>query len=177
MQDEPALGTPLSALLDRVPAIRTGRRNHALEHATVTLLARRVPRLRLVGHATPHGFRLIGNLETETVANAAADALDLLQSGQAHLAVHPRCGTNLAVATLLAWLTPLVAGRGSRPGRLIRASLFLALVGLAAPSLGLLVQKHVTTSPDQAGRQIATVCRREIGPLVIHEVEVIPGAY
>ena len=81
--------------------IRRVRQNHALEHATMHVLSRRNPYLTLMGRSTPSGFVLYGDVAAQEIANAATEALALLQQGQEHLAVHPRCGTNLAVTSIL----------------------------------------------------------------------------
>jgi hypothetical protein len=82
--------------------IRAVRQNHALEHATIHVLSWRNPQTRIVGRSTPSGFFVYGPLDTQEVASAASEALARLQQGEAHLALHPRCGTNLVVTSVLA---------------------------------------------------------------------------
>ncbi len=78
------------------------RQNHALEHATMHILNRRYPYLRLMGRSSLSGFYLYGALDTQELADAVSEALLRLQQGERHLAIHPRCGTNLAVTSVLA---------------------------------------------------------------------------
>jgi hypothetical protein len=152
------------------------RRNHALEHATVTLLlARMGPEVRLVGRATQDGFYLYGNLPTELVRECAAEGLERLKRGEAFWAVTPLCGTNIATAGVLASLASMaMVGSGSRRDRLPNALMAgIVAVTLAQP-LGRLIQKHVTTSPDLDGVQIVEIQRRGKGG--IHKVRTVRGA-
>ncbi|MFQ5813711.1 MAG: DUF6391 domain-containing protein, partial [Anaerolineae bacterium] len=87
------------------PIIARIRRNHALEHATIHVLTEYKPRRDLVGRTTAWGFYLFGEVETEEVAVAVSEALARLRRGEHSLAVHPRCGTNLATAGVLAGLS------------------------------------------------------------------------
>lgn len=137
------------------------RRNHALEHATVAvLMSRRGPTLRLVGRAAPDGFYLYGNVPEAELAEAAAEALERLQRGEAQLAVTPLCGTNLAVAGTLAGLASLLAmGSGDRWQRLPNVLLGTLLAVVAAQPLGRWVQQHLTTSPDLSGTRIVGIRR------------------
>ena len=83
-----------------------------------------------------------------------------LQRGESHLAVSPLCGTNLAVAGLLAGLSAYVAvGGRNRMKSLPNALIAAMLAVLAAQPLGRLVQKHFTTSPELDGVRIVSVDR------------------
>ncbi len=135
------------------------RRNHALEHATVSiLLSRHGPHTRVVGRAAADGFYIYGDIPTEALEEFAHEGLARLQRGESHLAVSPMCGTNLAVAGLMAGLASLFAmGRRSRLEGLPRALMAAMVAVLAAQPLGRLVQKHVTTSPELDGVRIVSV--------------------
>src|SRR3990172_8390126 len=86
------------------------RRNHALEHATISILLGRLgPGVRMVGRATRNGFYVYGDVPTDRLEEAAAEGLARLKRGEAGLAVSPLCGTNLAVAGLLAGGSSLLA--------------------------------------------------------------------
>jgi hypothetical protein len=150
------------------------RQNHALEHATIHILSRRYPYTRFVGRSSPVGFYIYGLVGTAEVANAAAEALARLQQGEAHLAVHPRCGTNLAVTSVLAGTAAFGATTvGRSRSRLERFPLALmaALLGaVVAQPLAQRIQEQVTTSPDVDGVLISKVTRREQGKMVIHKV-------
>jgi len=138
------------------------RGNHALEHATVHLMVRRHPNLKVVGRTTPAGFYLHGPEDSALVEESARAALNALLA-EPDLAVHQRCGTNLAVTGVLAGLAAFAAGGGRARGRMaalpqvLLASLWAVM--LAQP-LGMLVQKHLTTSPRVGAASIGPIERR-----------------
>ena len=101
----------LSALLD-LPIISRLRRNHALEHATLQILAERRRDVQLMGHSSVQGFSVYGDVSAEELFSAAQEGLRRLQAGQHKLAIHPRCGTNFAVAGILAGLGAFVVLTG-----------------------------------------------------------------
>ena len=101
-------------LLD-LPLIRRVRQNHAVEHATITMLMARHRSLPLVGgRSNLRGYYVFGAVETEQLAAAARDALARLQRGEAALAIHPNCGTNLVTTGAMAGLATLAATAISR---------------------------------------------------------------
>ena len=127
--------------------VKAVRRNHALEHATVAvLLAKRGP-TRLAGRASVDGFLLFGDVGTEELQAAAVEALGRLKNGQASLAVTPLCGTNIAVAAFAAAATA-ASILASKRGRFSNAFVAAMFAVIGAQPLGLLLQQHVTTSPD-----------------------------
>lgn len=150
------------------------RRNHALEHATITILSQRHPHLRLVGRSDWGGFTLYGPVDSDDVRAAVESALQRLQDGEAGLAVHPRCGTNLATGFVLAGLASYAAMSGKRRGILQRA--VQLVVGLAAASilarpLGETIQERITTSLDVAKLRLADIRRLQRGDVVVHRIE------
>ncbi|MDO9301831.1 MAG: DUF6391 domain-containing protein, partial [Anaerolineales bacterium] len=84
-----------------LPFILETRRNHALEHATLHMLAR-THKGRMAGHSNPTGFFLLGDFSTQDIWAAATEALERLREGESGLAIHAGCGTNLATTALLA---------------------------------------------------------------------------
>jgi hypothetical protein len=134
-----------------VPFVRSWidnvRRNHALEHATVSVLLARHGPQRLAGRAAGNGFFFLGDVPSEELTDSAREALSRLQRGEAGLAVSPLCGTNIAMAGLLAAgaaTMSLSRGRG-RFGNAFSA----AMVGVVlSQPLGRFVQKYVTTRAD-----------------------------
>jgi len=135
------------------------RRNHALEHATITLMLAKTGPMRVVGRAGTDGFYVWANVPKETLEGYAHEALGRLKKGEASLAVSPLCGTNIAVAGVLAGSAAFLAVGDRRGGldgitRAITAALFAML---AAQPVGRLIQKHYTTSPDLAGVEIVSV--------------------
>jgi len=153
--------------------IESVRRNHALEHATVAVLMGRLgPGVRMVGRATSNGFYIYGDVPTDRLEESAAEGLARLKRGEAGLAVSPLCGTNLAVAGLLAGASSLLAlGNRSRLERLPNVLLSAMVAVLAAQPLGRLVQRHITTSPDLADMEIVGIRQGEHGAARYHKVE------
>lgn len=149
-------------MLLRLPLILETRRNHALEHAALHILARKYKNQSMAGHSNPTGFFLLGNFETDDVKSAAAEALTRLRSGESGLAVHPGCGTNLVVAAALPATFAWIPFRGARSTRwrllLIPLALTFALFGyfLSRP-LGPWLQKYITTEADLGGMQIVDI--------------------
>ncbi len=149
------------------------RRNHALEHATISVLASRLGRdVRLVGRAAQTGFYLYGDMPSDRVKEAANEALHRLQRGERHLAISPMCGTNLAVAGVLAGISSLLAlGNRSRLERAPSVLLASMLAVLAAQPLGRLAQKHLTTDSDLTGTELVGIREGRRGPGRFFKVE------
>ena len=149
------------------------RRNHALEHATISVLANKMGRdVRLVGRATRNGFYLYGDMQADQVRESTIEALQRLQRGERHLAISPMCGTNLAVAGLLAGLSSLLAlGNRSRVERIPNVLLASMSAVLVAQPLGRLAQKHLTTHPDLSDTELVAIRQGGRGPGRFHKVE------
>jgi hypothetical protein len=146
------------------------RRNHALEHGTVSIMLARLGPVRLVGRAVTDGFYIYGRVPTETLDSCAHEALSRLKQGEATLAVTPLCGTNIAVAGILAGLgSALAMGRKPRFERLPNVCTAAMFGVLAAQPLGRLVQQHITTSPNVQSVAITGV--RPMAGGRVHKVE------
>lgn len=146
-------------MLKRV--VNAVRRNHALEHATISIfLSRHGPHGRVVGRAAADGFYIYGDIPTEKLREFANEGLDRLQRGESHLAVSPLCGTNLAVAGIMAGVASLFAmgGRGRLDG-FPTAVMAAMLAVIAAQPLGRLAQKHFTTLAELDNVRIVSVER------------------
>ncbi|HEV2237025.1 MAG TPA: DUF6391 domain-containing protein, partial [Ktedonobacterales bacterium] len=65
------------------------RQNHAIEHATVTVLTRRQPHLRLSARSTSHGYIIFADLDPDLVRDAMDEAMARLRAGDVDLAIHP----------------------------------------------------------------------------------------
>jgi hypothetical protein len=162
-------------LLD-IPAVDRTRRNHGLEHATITLLSQRVRGVSLVGRSTPNGFHLYGNVTTAQVEQAAGEALRRMKAGEVNLAVHPNCGTNFVTAGLAAGLAAYLGFTGAnsaetRRDRLPLVAVLSTLALILAQPFGLELQRHVTTSGEMRGLEITRVQRYERGRVIRHFVE------
>ena len=96
------------------------KQNHALEHATIVLLSRKYPEVRLAGISFASGFFVFGEIPTEAILPAANEALTLLRTTQPEMAIHERCGTNLAVAGLLTGLSSMTVAKMRRPFNIVQ---------------------------------------------------------
>ncbi len=157
------------------PLILETRRNHGLEHAALNILAQRYPNRPMGGHSNPTGFIIIGDLPTEAVREAVAEALTRLRNGESHLALHPGCGTNYivygAVAGTLAWLGMGRARKfGERLERLPNIILLSALGFLIAQPLAPIIQQRYTTSGDPGNMAIVDVYPVWQGGVTIHRI-------
>jgi hypothetical protein len=157
------------------PIISRTRRNHGLEHATISLLSRRFPGQRLAGYSLPSGFFILGRVPTAELRQTVEAALGRMNAGESGLAIHPGCGTNYLasglVAGLLAWLGML--GARDKKERLERLPLVLLLASvgiIASQPLGPLLQKKVTTSGEPAGMSVVDVTPVRLGGLSLHRV-------
>jgi hypothetical protein len=135
------------------------RRNHGLEHATVTLMLAKEGPMRVVGRAGTDGFYIYAKIPTEKLREYADEALTRLQAGEARLAVTPLCGTNIAVAGAMAGVASFVAIATSRNAvnGLVRAVVASTVAIVASQPVARVVQKNYTTSPDLAGFRIVSV--------------------
>ncbi len=86
------------------------RQHHAIEHATIHLLAARFPRRVFAGMSDPWGFTLYGQLSSEAIEEAVGEAIQRLQDGEEELAFHPNCGTNLTTSILLVTAAAFLGG-------------------------------------------------------------------
>ncbi len=153
--------------------VRRTRQNHAIEHATVTILAQRDPRRRLFARSDPGGFFLYGAVTTAELRAAVIEALDRLRSGELGLAIHPNCGTNFVAAGFLAGLAATAASLLSRRARwqaLPLTILTAILALLAAQPLGYLAQAHITTLAEVGDVQIDRVERSVWWGIPVHRV-------
>ncbi len=150
------------------------RRNHALEHATISVLSEGGRDLRLVGRSDWAGFTLYGPLDTAEVNWAVSTALQRLRAGEGQLAIHPNCGTNLATGYAMAGLTLYAALRGRRRSRLEKV--LQLIVGLAAAlmlaqPLGMKLQEQVTTSSDVNSVRVKDIRRLQRGTIIVHRID------
>ena len=150
------------------------RQNHAVEHATVTILSRRLPGVPMMARSDLSGFTLFGEVDTATIEQAAREALRRLQGGEASLAVHPNCGTNLVTSAVLSGAAAMLAASGknrSWADRLPSAVLATTLALIVAVPVGRWMQQNVTTSPQVDGLNITGVTQFK-GPVARHRVTI-----
>ncbi len=135
------------------------RRNHAVEHATVTMLLGRLhKRTRIIGRAARDGFYIYGDIPIQQIEESAREGLARMKSGEAHLAVSPLCGTNIVAAAIMTGLASAIAiGGGNRLTRLPNAIVAAMLAVMAARPVGSFIQRNLTTSPQVEALQIISV--------------------
>ena len=148
--------------------VRRTRQHHAIEHATIHILASKTQGRSLSGLSDPLGFTIYGEADSEEVRQAVGNALLRLQAGESQLAIHPNCGTSLVTTALLTTFAATVASVGSVGRRRsllekISLSLPLVLAGLIfSRPLGLHLQSY-TTLADVADRWVVDVSEVTIG--------------
>jgi hypothetical protein len=148
-------------ILDFPPFLAT-RRNHALEHASLHILARKYKDQNMAGHSNPTGFFLFGDMSLDDIRNAINEAMTRLRAGESGLAIHPGCGTNLAASTLLPATFAWAPFQGVRSIRwrllLIPVALMFAVFGyLLSKPLGPWLQRNVTTEADLGNMQVMDI--------------------
>ena len=156
--------------------INSFRSNHALEHATFHVLENKGNKSVLVGLSDAGGFWVLGNVSAGLLLDSAHEALTRLEGGEAHLALHENCGTNLvatgAIVGGLAWLGMLGSGKTFlRKLERLPLVIFLASIGLIiAQPLGPIIQEKVTTLPTGQKREVVGVQRWGFGTWTIQRV-------
>lgn len=145
-----------------MPLLLETRRNHAVEHATLHILARKYKNMSMGGHSNPTGFYLMGSFTQDDIMTAAAEAMERLRAGESELAIHEGCGTNIATSTLLPAAFAFVPMSRTRSTfwrfMIIPFAVVLALFGyfLSKP-LGPWLQRNVTTEADLGGMRIVEI--------------------
>ena len=144
--------------------IRATRQHHAIEHATLHVLARQSAPAFAAGISDPDGFTLLGDIDRAQAERAVHTALTALQEGQSHLAIHPHCGTNLLTQALLCLSVTRMAwrarGLGPVPTAMLAVTGFMGVIE-TGKALGAKAQTYTTLS-DVEDRQV-----REIFPVSV----------
>jgi len=133
------------------------RRNHALEHATISILEKVTGYAHFEGMAYENGFTVRGTVSPELILASAREALDELQRGHYDLAIHPKCGTTILVVNTFSsiiFITLLILTGALNLWSVILA---LSLGHLVGPLTGKLVQRYITTSIDLEDLEITGV--------------------
>ncbi len=164
----------MNNILD-LPFVLETRRNHALEHATLHVLAAKYPSQHMAGHSNPTGFFILGDFSADDVQSAVTQALTRLRAGESGLAIHAGCGTNLATTLLLSGTFAWFALRGAKStfGRILRLpfAVAFALAGFAlSQPLGPLQQQKITTDADMGNLQLVEVRPSMHGRVTAHRV-------
>jgi len=161
------------------PPISRVRRNHALEHATLQIMARKRPTLMAAGYSDTNGLWVVGQVSTEELEEAVKEATARLRAGERQLAIHPNCGTNFvaagAVAGSLAWLGMLGHPGGFRRN-LERLPLLVTLVTvgiIVAQPLGPILQSRFTVNADIGELKVVEIARLQRPDVMTHRVRTV----
>ena len=138
------------------------RKNHAMEHASIHVLTRSMPGVSFAGYSFIKGFWILGKADLQNVQKGVEMAYARLKNGERQLAVHPNCGTNLAVTGLCTAAAAMISLKFepdddsdfSRFSALTTAGLFGALAGRP---LGPKIQQHITTDADVSDLSIVSI--------------------
>lgn len=159
-----------------LPILSRIRRNHGLEHATLHVLSRRHPGLKMGGYSDFNGFWLLGELEEKDIREGVDEALTRLKNGESDLAVHPNCGTNFATAGSMAGMAGLLgmlgvgSSRKDKLERLPMVAVFATFALILAQPLGLRIQKNLTTSGEPGDLEITQVIQSQRGRMKTHRI-------
>jgi Domain of unknown function (DUF6391) len=160
--------------LDDVLFGRRVRQNHALEHATITILSEMIPNLSINARSYSDGFIIFRDLDLGVLRRAVDEALRRLQAGEAQLAIHPNCGTNLAVGISLMTIGTLLGMASSSTRTRVASAAASSVAGWAAARpIGEFVQKHFTTLPDLKGVRVTEIFRRKMLGFTVIEVRTV----
>ncbi len=152
------------------------RRNHALEHATLQVLAEKKPGIHLAGYSTFNGFWVLGQVDIEDLQRAIEEAQQRLRGGERRLAIHPNCGTNFAFAGLMAgaaaWLAMLGSGDSLRRklDRLPLVTSLVTLVLILTYPLGARIQEKVTTDANLGDLHVVRIDCFEQQTMPMHRI-------
>lgn len=162
--------------LNQIPLIHSTRKNHALEHATMKILAQRYQGIKMMGHSNPGGFMLFADLPTEIVTDAVLEARRRLLDGEAELAVHPGCGTNVAASSFLsgsaAFGLLMLLSRGKTPKwwHYLLSSIVAVPVYILSCPIGPRLQEKYTTEADISGLDVNLIRSQKTRNSYIHQI-------
>ncbi|GCE05356.1 DUF6391 domain-containing protein [Dictyobacter aurantiacus] len=160
--------------IDDLVFSRRTRQNHALEHATFTILGTMDPSLSASARSNSDGFIIFGDVDLGLLRRALDEALRRLQAGEAELAIHPNCGTNLAVGVSMVTIGTLLGMASSNSRTRVASAAASSVAGwMAARPLGEYVQKHFTTLPDLTGVHVTSITRRKVFGFTFVDVRTV----
>ena len=149
------------------------RQNHALEHATISLLTKKLEtNVRIIGKSTIDGFYIYGNVPSKAVREAATESLVRLKGGEHDLAVSPHCGTNIVTAGIMAGVACFIALGGKNRGQRLPLAIMMATGAImASQPVGKAAQKYLTTSSSLSDVTIKRITRRGSGSRILYKIE------
>lgn len=142
------------------------RKNHAMEHATIHLLSEAMPGVSFSGYSFVRGYWILGKAELQEVQKAAEMAYARLNNGEKKLAIHPNCGTNIAMIGLCtaaaAMLTTIGEDDDTSWSRFSAYTTAGMIGALAGRPLGPKVQKYFTTDANVKDLSIVSINRGSV---------------
>ena len=146
------------------------RRNHAIEHATVSILTEQKIKSAVIGFAIPSGFIIYSKSNKDEILSAANHGLKLMKSGVSEISISQFCGTNLVVAALLTGVSTLLLGKilGKKSKNILNITSGFLLSTLLSKPIGRIVQKYVTTDSNVKNIQIKNIVSLKIGTFHIN---------
>jgi len=171
----PALfNNPKFLMFDRISKITLNvRKNHAIEHATVSvLLAEGKKKSAVLGFAIPTGFIISSKSNKNEILSAARSGLKLIQSGDEEVSISQFCGTNIVVAAFISGVSTLLISRilGKKSKNILNMANGFILSSLFSKPIGRLVQKYVTTNSNVKNIKISKGRSIKLGSFYIHYV-------
>jgi hypothetical protein len=149
--------------IDDILLGRRVRQNHAIEHATFTILSGMVPELSASARSSSDGFIIFGDVDLGLLRRAIDEAIQRLQAGESELAIHPNCGTNLAVGVSIVTIGTLLALATSNTRTRVATAAAASLAGWSsARPVGEYVQRHFTTLPEVQGARVTDIKRNQM---------------
>lgn len=176
------LTATVKTIANPITALTRTRKNHAVEHATIHLLSKMLPGHRFSGVSVPTGFWIMGVADLEDIRKAAEVGLARLMNGETRLAVHPSCGTNIAVTALISAAASLTAMELRDDEECSLSDTFGSLVAggvigaFAGRPLGPRAQKYVTTDADVRGMSIAGITCHFLRNFTAFYIETVMNA-
>ena len=146
------------------------RRNHAIEHATVSILTEQKIKSAVIGFAIPSGFIIYSKSNKDEILSAANHGLKLMKSGVSEISISQFCGTNLVVAALLTGASTILLGKilGKKSKNILNITNGFLLSALLSKPIGRIVQKYVTTDSNVKNIQIKNSASLKIGTFHIN---------
>ena len=146
------------------------RRNHSIEHATVSILSEIKVKSAVLGFAIPSGFIIYSKSNKDEILSAANHGLKLMKSGVSEISISQFCGTNLVVAALLTGVSTVLLGKilGKKSKNILNITNGFLLSALLSKPIGRIVQKYVTTDPNVKHIQIKNSRSLRVGTFYLH---------
>ena len=135
------------------------RKNHAVEHATISILGRNLDKYgQFGGSSNGNGYYIFGPATKENILDASTEAIGRLNLGEHQLAISPFCGTNFLLGGAVATLTTgAILGKKNRLSKIPEA-IGLSVLGLVgAFRLGSIAQRKWTTMAEIGNLTIASI--------------------